>query len=233
MTAYLSRLRLSRAPSARALDVLLNPAEPGPRIDAHHRLLWAVFADDQDRKRDFLWRDEGGGLFLTLSARPPAASDLFDPPEVQPFAPVLATGDRLAFALRVNATRTEKTGGLSRNGKEQKRHIDVVMDALHPLPKGERAPARMAAASSAGTRWLAGQGERGGFRLLQADVADYSVMALPRHIGTRKGQPQFGILDMTGLLEVANPSVFAARLVQGFGRAKAFGCGLMLIRRAG
>jgi len=74
MTLYLSRLRLSRAPSARALDALLNPAEPGPRIDAHHRLLWAVFADSPDRQRDFLWREEGDGLFLTLSARAPAAT---------------------------------------------------------------------------------------------------------------------------------------------------------------
>jgi len=44
---YLSRLTLSRAPSAAALD-------------AHHRLLWSLFSDDPDRRRDFLWREEGG-----------------------------------------------------------------------------------------------------------------------------------------------------------------------------
>jgi CRISPR system Cascade subunit CasE len=43
----------------------------------------------------------------------------------------------------------------------------------------------------------------------------------------------FGVLDFAGLIEVADPSVFVARLGQGFGKAKAFGCGLMLIRRAG
>jgi len=37
---------------------------------------------------------------------------------------------------------------------------------------------------------------------------------------------------MTGALEIADPAAFLARLAQGFGRAKAFGCGLMLIRRA-
>ena len=34
------------------------------------------------------------------------------------------------------------------------------------------------------------------------------------------------------LIEVTDPPAFLARLAAGFGRAKAFGCGLMLIRRA-
>lgn len=81
--------------------------------------------------------------------------------------------------------------------------------------------------------WLARQGETAGFRLIGAETGAYSVAALPGHRGPRRRQPQFGILDMTGALEVTDPAVFLARLAQGFGRAKAFGCGLMLIRRAG
>jgi CRISPR system Cascade subunit CasE len=34
------------------------------------------------------------------------------------------------------------------------------------------------------------------------------------------------------VLTVRNPASFLATLGQGFGRARAFGCGLMLIRRA-
>ena len=41
MTLYLSRLRLSQSPSVQALDALLNPEGQGPRLDAHHRLIWA------------------------------------------------------------------------------------------------------------------------------------------------------------------------------------------------
>ena len=52
---YLSKASLSRAPSVRALDKLLMPTEAGNRTDAHHRLLWTLFADSEDRKRDFLW----------------------------------------------------------------------------------------------------------------------------------------------------------------------------------
>jgi CRISPR system Cascade subunit CasE len=221
MSLYLSRLRLSRNPSAAALNSLLNPQHDGARLDAHHKLLWSVFTDGPERARDFLWRDEGKGRFVTLSARPPVASELFDAPEVKEFAPVLSPGDRLAFALRANATRTRKTAG----------RVDVVMDALHGLPSGSRADERMAVAQTAGTDWLAGRGARAGFQLIRCEVGDYSTVTLPGFHGPRKGQPQFGILDMSGVVEVTDPAAFLPQLVQGFGRAKAFGCGLMLIRR--
>lgn len=222
MTLYLSRLTLSKEPKAAALDALLNPEDPARRMDAHHRLLWAAFTDGPDRTRDFLWREEGAGHFLTLSARPPEPSDLFAPPEIRDFAPVLADGDRLAFALRANATRDRKGQG----------RVDVVMDALHAVPQAERASRRMEIAQTEARAWLDRQGAKAGFRLLGVEVGDYSVAALPSHRGPRRGQPQFGILDMTGLLELTNPATFLPALTQGFGRAKAFGCGLMLIRRA-
>jgi CRISPR system Cascade subunit CasE len=221
MSFYLSRLRLSRSPSAAALSSLLNPQHDGARLDAHHKLLWSVFADGPDRIRDFLWRDEGEGHFVTLSARPPVASDLFDAPEVKDFAPTLVPGDHLAFALRANATRTRKAAG----------RVDVVMDALQGLPKGARADERMAVAQTSGGNWLAGQGAKAGFRLVHCDVGDYSTITLPGYRGPRKGQPQFGILDMSGVVEVTDPAAFLQQMAKGFGRAKAFGCGLMLIRR--
>ena len=41
----------------------------------------------------------------------------------------------------------------------------------------------------------------------------------------------FGVMDFSGMLEVKDPARFLTQLAQGFGRARAFGCGLMLIRR--
>lgn len=256
MTLYLSRLRLSRSPSTRALSALLQPGEEGRAADANHRLVWSVFAGDADQRRDFLWRAEGRGVFHTLSARPPeplAEASVFEPPEVKLFAPDLRPGDRLAFLLRANATRTvRKDGAPSAGGKARKAHIDLVMDRLHPLagqsslPKGavsERPARRMDLARDAALDWMTGQGARHGFVLAERPgragpepdltVADYSVFALPGHMGRRAGQPQFGVLDLGGTLEVTNPAAFLVRLAQGFGRAKAFGCGLMMIRRAG
>lgn len=242
MSLYLSRATLAPSPAATALRALIDPIE-GPAhdrlhdpargriMDAHHRLIWALFADDPDRRRDFLWRAEGKGRFLILSSRPPAmdGAGLFVPPEIKPFAPELRAGDRLGFALRANATRTRKVVPNARAMR-----VDVVMDALHALPSGResdaRREARLAAAQTAGADWLKRQGESAGFQLADFAAADYSVVPLPTHTGARKRQ--FGIIEMTGRLTVTDPGVFLGYLARGFGRAKAFGCGLMLIRRA-
>jgi CRISPR system Cascade subunit CasE len=247
VTLYFSRLRLSRSPANRALDALLMPSDLGQRSDASHRLLWTVFSDGPDRARDFLWRQEGPGLYLTLSARPPSDHDLFERHEVQPFAPALTAGQRLSFVLRANATRTEKTGTLSSGGKEKKRHIDLVMDALRPLPRlkdlpdgaeSVRAPARMREAARVAQTWLAGQGKQHGFTVRHTEVEEYSTLEvmsarkmkpLP---GACNKRPYFGVLDITGVIEVTDPVAFLAQLPIGFGRAKSYGCGLMLIRRA-
>ncbi|TKD12519.1 type I-E CRISPR-associated protein Cas6/Cse3/CasE [Rhodobacter capsulatus] len=221
MSLYLSRIRLARSPAAQALAPLLLPSEAGHRRSAAHNLLWSIFSDGPERKRDFLWREAGEGVFLALSARPPLQTDLFDPHQVKEFAPTLVAGDRLVIQLRANATRMKRGGA----------RVDVVMDALHGLPGEARAAERMEIAQREGAAWLARQGEKAGFRLIHATAEDYSAEVLPGHRGPRKGQPQFGILDLSGQIEVSDPAAFLAQLAQGFGRAKAFGCGLMLIRR--
>lgn len=221
MTRYLSHLRLSRSPAARALAPLLAPHDAGARRSAQHNLLWSVFSDGPDRRRDFLWREERDGSFLTLSERPPTQTELFEMHRVQEFAPVLAVGNRLEFQLRCNATRTKADG----------QRVDVVMDALRSVPSDARAAARMRLADSEGRAWLERQGEKAGFRVVSAGAADYSTEVLAGYHGPRKGQRQFGILDLFGQIEVVEPALVLQQLAKGFGRAKAFGCGLMLVRR--
>jgi CRISPR system Cascade subunit CasE len=218
---YLTKASLSRAPSVKALDKLLLPSEAGNRTDAHHRLLWTLFADREDRTRDFLWREEGKGSFLILSERPPAPSELFASVDNKPFAPDLGQGDRLRFALRANATRSK-----------DKKRVDVVMDALYALPAAERAERRMDVAKTEGCGWMQRQGAQHGFSVLDCAASDYSVHALPAYRGPRDKQPQFGILDLEGELQITDPAAFVSAVGRGFGRAKAFGCGLMLLRRA-
>ena len=53
MTLYLSRLTLNREAPAAALLPLLNPWEPGAAADAHHRLIWSVFADSGGAQAGF------------------------------------------------------------------------------------------------------------------------------------------------------------------------------------
>ncbi len=234
MTLYLSRLTLNRSAGNAALAPLLDPESPAQALDAHHRLLWSVFADSPDRRRDFLWRADGEGRFFVLSQRPPAPTDLFAAPEVKAFAPTLATGDTLAFVLRANATKDRallsRAGPGERQGKS--RRVDLVMDLLRDVPKGERADARMGLADQAAADWMGRQGAVHGFAVMQLQVDDYRAIPLLRGSVPRGQRATLGILDLSGTLTVTDPALFIARLAMGFGRARAFGCGLMLIRRA-
>ena len=221
---FLGRATLRRDAPAVALAGLLVPEGSEARTAAAHRLVWALFADGPDRQRDFLWREERPGMFMTLSSRPPVdPHGLFDL-VYQDFSPALAPGDRLRFSLRANAIIARSAG----NGKPSRRG-DVVMDALHALPRTERGAARQETVLTAGRAWLAAQGVRHGFTPDASVLVDgYDTRRLLREGGAPL---RFSSLDLDGGLTVDDPVLFMSQVSKGFGRAKAFGCGLMLIRR--
>ncbi|POF62907.1 type I-E CRISPR-associated protein Cas6/Cse3/CasE [Novacetimonas maltaceti] len=227
-TAFLSRVTLRRDASVRAIAGLLVPQGEGHQYAAAHQLLWVLFADTPERRRDFLWRQTEAAHYMLLSARAPVDTHGLFEVETRPFAPVLSPGERLHFLLRANATVDRMTPGRPRS----QRH-DVVMDALRRVPPGkERAAARAQVVPRAMAAWLARQGARSGFcpdagELL---VRGCDVLRIPRQQG--QGKASFGVVDVEGELDVRDPALFVPALLRGFGRARAFGCGLMLIRRA-
>ena len=241
MTHYLTRAVLNRNAPEHALGPLLDPVDRDTAFDAHHRLMWTLFPD-RHAKRDFLWRADDKGKFLILSAREPRRSCLFKPLESKPFAPVLATGDRLAFTLRANATKDRRSGphddvipGTKRKPRKDRR-VDIVMHAMREqclegriTGADSRAARRMDLADEVARALFAGQGERRGFSVDALAVEDYRVCKLKRRGGK---DATFGVLDLRGLLTVRDPEVFTGGLFMGLGRAKAYGCGLMLVRRA-
>lgn len=244
---FLSRARLRQDASVAAIAPQLLPDEDSARANAAHRLIWSLFAGDAQAERCFLFRETQApgrlgerATFMVLSDRPPDANHPVMEVETKPFAPVLAPGDRLQFSLRANATVTRNDA----NGR-LKRH-DVVMDALTRagIAAGARAEKRRAVIYEAGLDWLTRQGEKAGFRpvisaFADADDDDDDVGSPMRIDGynrwsfARLGpKGSISVLDFDGLLEVTDPQLFLAQLPKGFGRAKAYGCGLMLIRRA-
>lgn len=223
----LVRARLRRDVPAASLARLLVPEEPGAQIGAAHRLVWALFANSSDRRRDFLWRKTGPGEFLILAARPPADPHGLFALEWKPFAPALRRGQRLGFDLRANPVTS-----IPRGPEERGKRTDVVMHALHAVPSGERAAARAATIERAGTNWLARQGAKAGFAA-EPDalrIDGYETARVPRGPGERP--IIYSALEFQGVLTVEDPARFLGALPHGFGAAKAFGCGLMLIRRA-
>jgi len=245
---YLSRATLRRAPDIDALARTLDPDDPGDRLQTDHRLVWSLFADDRKAARDFLFRREDRGApasrarFLVLSRRPPSAGTALFEVETKAFAPALATGDRLGFSLLANPAVTHWR---EIDGRKVRRRDDVVMHALSGVPKDERAARRPELIDAAGRAWLAGQGARAGFALddgetLKIDGYDqFDIRRRKEEVRAdiargKKGRPiSVSVVSFDGFLIVENPALFLQRIAEGFGRSRAFGCGLMLIRRAG
>jgi CRISPR system Cascade subunit CasE len=212
-----------------------------------HRLVWSLFPEDLT-ERPFLYRDIAAsngtgraarGEFLILSTiRPEDRLKLFDL-ETKPFEPALNKGDRLHFSLRANPTVQRRDKVEQPESKKRKtRRFDVVMHALHKIPAGdERAEARPRLIREAGLGWLIRQGETAGFSLPDPDktaIDGYEQFSVDPENG-RKGwgssRPGHSRIDFSGEVEVTDPECFLSRLATGFGRARAFGHGLMLIRR--
>lgn len=222
MTMHLAKFELNRHAPTRALAGILNPADASRAADVQHNLIWTLFGDTEERQRDFLWRADGKGGFMTLSARPPRDCELFANLEVKAFAPAVRAGDRLAFQLRANAT-------MDRSRATENRRVDVVMHALHQVPRDRSAWERPRIAQEQGESWLKRKGEANGFEAVEVRVTDYSQIEIGRPSPKRA---RFGVLELEGTLVVTDPAKLVEGLGRGFGRAKAWGCGLMLVRRA-
>jgi len=230
-TMYLSRARLERNASVGALAPLLlgKKGRGGPTQQSGHHLVWYLFADDPKRRRDFLWREMKTGEFLVLSARQPEDRyGLFEIDEPKPFTPALAEGDRLGFSLRANPIVRRRDPARRRSVKH-----DVVMDALRVHARGDRAEHRLASVREQGTAWLERQSAKAGFSI-QPDYVRVDGYEQHRVSRERSMRPMsFSTIDFDGLLTVTDPATFLSAIFTGFGAAKAYGCGLMLIRRTG
>ena len=227
---YLSRVRLKTNASIRALAPLLSgrTGRGGPNRQAGHHLMWSLFADTADRTRDFLWRDMDEDTFLILSARlPEDHHGLFEIDDPKEFTPVLKTGDRLKFSLRANAVVRKRDRSKGKSAKH-----DVVMNALREHEKEERASQRLKTIQGKGFEWLARQGESAGFGI---EARNMTVEGYDQHHIYRarlKTAMMYSTLDFEGILTVNDPDALMSSIAQGFGSTKAYGCGLMLIKRA-
>lgn len=206
--------------------------------------------------RPFLFRREENNCFIVLSrTQPQDHLSLFDIEQKQ-FAPKLLAGDALSFRLRANAvvSRKAKTNDASTKRTRGVRH-DVTMDALHSVPKEARAQKRYEVAECEGVKWLSQQLVNSGAQLrpvvgdefcfgwdeetttaplLDCRLNAYEVVQLKRsHKGGGHRAGTLGIVDLEGTLIVNDPTEFIGTVARGFGKAKAFGCGLMLLKRAG
>ncbi|PKL51802.1 MAG: type I-E CRISPR-associated protein Cas6/Cse3/CasE [Nitrospira bacterium HGW-Nitrospira-1] len=252
---FFSMIRLRRDVSPKEIAGLV-------RGDGYslHRLIWNLFSDGPDRKRDFLYRYEsvnGWPTFYAVSAREPADSGGLWEVTPKIYEPRLSKGERLAFKLRVNPIQHDKkertepeieawcASRIERGLKEKlptKKRIrhDVVMEAktklnFKEMPHDKR-PHVATLIQEAGVAWLKTRETEQGF-LVEDDKDKPAVRAdgycQHRLFKGKEAKPiTFSTLDFNGILTVTDPDTFIEEsLYSGIGRAKAFGCGLMLVRR--
>jgi CRISPR system Cascade subunit CasE len=168
-----------------------------------HQTCWKLFHGAD--KRSFLYRRQPNG-FITLCDQEPVDPDGIWHVESKSFAPKLREGDRLQFMVTANATVC----------KDGKRH-DVMMNAKRCGNDPQEAA----------RQWMIRRGEQYGF-----EAPLVRVGAHEQHMIRKPGNKiQFSTIDYDGVFKVIDPDRFIAALTQGIGRAKSFGCGLILIRR--
>lgn len=78
--------------------------------------------------------------------------------------------------------------------------------------------------------WWQGRSEEYGIRA-DADAVEINGYQQRRITGKGKNA-SFSSVELSGTIQITDPEIFLAQLQKGFGRAKAFGCGLMMIKPA-
>ncbi len=196
---------------------------------ATHQMVWGWFSDSCDRERDFLYRQEVSSskrTIIALSSRLPVCSGSAWQYESKEFLPQLGQGARLHFTLHANPTRWR------RNAAGRKSRHDVVMDLKFQARQADNNVSIEKLRHQACGDWLALQGKRAGFVVDMTTFVVESYRQVEFSKSPRKsGGIRLAVADMRGVLDVVDPVEFVASLSKGFGTAKSFGCGLMLVRR--
>jgi len=90
---------------------------------------------------------------------------------------------------------------------------------------------QLQAAEQASRRWLEKKGELSGF-MLETDIQTSRYLSHSLSHAKKKRNAAYSSMDYQGVLRVVDADTFIEQIARGFGSAKRFGCGLMLIRRA-
>lgn len=221
----ISKVELSRRPGSQGslAKVLLS----GTQGDRSHGLVWSLFSRSDEASRDFLFREIEPGSYMIVSHREPSDPHGLWKVKSQQFDPALQDGDRLGFVLRANPAMA-----VPQPGKKRGLRVDAIMHAKSKLSKGERTKFNSDDAQRVALDWLMKRGAAIGveFDAQACSATGYRQVQIPRQ---RPEKPiEFSEIDCDGVLTVTDPVKLGVALATGIGKAKAYGCGLMLVRRA-
>lgn len=190
---------------------------------AGHRLVWTLFAG-VGGARSFLYRELRPGQFLILSSRPPEDAAGLWALETKPFRPTLVAGERLGFALRAAPAVSARAPGAPGRGRRSDPAARLAQSLGRALAPAE--------AEGAALAWLSDRATGAGFRLL-AERSSAARRPLLSVVRPGAAPIRFPVVEFAGELVVEDPDRLLGACAAGLGRARAYGCGLLLLRPAG
>lgn len=233
-TVHFTRATLRSGPGASSLAAFL--AASSDSIGRGHHLVWSLFGD-HDRNRPFVYRGLGANAsdgFLIYSTLPPQDRHNLWTLEQRAFRlpDALQPGDRVHWSIRVNSTI--KSGG--------KRH-DIALRAWrawcgeNPSAPADERPSVENLAVQAVPQWLAPRLARHGLRSEPAAMAVEAhrrerFLKDPKTPWDRNNDIVVWMSDVSGVGEVIDPEALREAVRAGIGSARAYGCGMLLLKRA-
>ena len=223
---YISRIRLNQGH-----DVFDFLKQHRKDLYSDHQLIWSLFPDRPDEKRDFLFRKEiryDRPVFYLLSEKKPESAHSFLSVDTKKFDPVIRENDAFYFSLRANPVVAKKV-----EGQEKSKRYDVWMNARHEgKAQGLTGTKLLNYSEDRVKEWFISRASDFGFSLEEeALVVDNYQQNSFYKKKDKGGNITIGSVDFNGVLRVTDREKFRQTLVKGIGKSKSFGCGLLLIRR--
>ncbi len=209
------------------LRLPMDPPGGTSREYLRHQAVMSLFTGDDDAARPLFRLMTSGSeteQLLVVSSGVPVATPSIEPGtwvarvESKPFAPQLSTQQALDFSIAVNATGVVTQS----DGRKLRQDIWDIVFAGDPGPEVDR--------DDVYTAWLVRQLDG------VADVNAVRVVSrgLVRVRRTPRAAPiSYVQTELVGSLVVRDPEALQRRLVDGIGRARAFGCGLLCLMAHG
>lgn len=193
--------------------------------DQHHRQIWKFFPDIPAGERPFIFRfdlEKGLPTFYIVSSCQPQPDHHWRL-ETKPYAPKLEPGDPLRFSLRINPTIVVDHKRYEPVSQYKRNHPDWYQETTHAQLEQEILG-----------EWLTKNAERWGFQTdpRRLQILNYQKESFAKKRRNSHHRVQIAVAEVRGSLEVTDPERFKQYLFEGMGRAKGFGCGLMMVRRA-
>ena len=223
-----------------------------------HQLLWQLFDSDSKAKRDFLYRqtvEQGRTKYYILSKRKPMdKKDIWHIDQPKVYKPQLKAGQTLYFMLRANpvvfspdkkrrrydvvqhAKKTMDYSNLSwkkklnQTGFEKGAALEVFSSYnkdLKPEKSNKTSIPMQSIIQDSCFKWLKAKANSNGFAVDKKEV----IVDGYRQHKIYKKNIIYSSVDFHGFLTVDDPETLKSSLVKGIGKSKAFGCGLLLIKK--